>query len=670
MATSRSEHARPSGEQGFADGPRAVPLAVLVVLCLDALATPVGAAFGISDIGPSGLVPTLQRVLLVAAAAATMWFRPRPAVVLTSVVVALLLTAGPTGEELWLQAITAVTAAIRASWRGLGLVVLAHIAYALGFGWLVGQRYPGEAPAAVLFALVVTAAALAVGLIARRLVGARDRRRRRVQQLAREQTEIRTTERQRLADELHAVVTQGLAMIESELEQAARHAKDAAGLHAALEQVDRHSRSLLAELRVLLDVLRRAAPAQPDPQPADGGPRSWIDLLTARHVRIAATTAFGLLAARAALGAFGSLSDAEVTVRVIGWAACAVAVWRPRVGAGCAVAAVLVSLGPGDTDYWDLLATALICLVAAACFAPRGFWLAMLAVIGYAAVRAVTEPDPVDHVLLVGLTAFFAVAIGLAARHFVAARVETLHQLDELDGERVRVESEERSAVARELHDLVAHSLSVITMLVMATSLSDDRDTLLATLDRVRQRTNAARSELDTLLHALRGPDSDEHPLAPLVTPTASASALGQRLGEHGHHPVLDIDAAADELDPTTQRTLSRIMQEAATNILRYAPAGSPCHYTLVIEATGVQLTVLSPMADRRSSDLSLGWGLRGIRERVELTRGTFRAGPEGRDWRLAVTLPHPEQPSPAAAGLPAGVGASPRPDIRTSSTL
>jgi signal transduction histidine kinase len=133
---------------------------------------------------------------------------------------------------------------------------------------------------------------------------------------------------------------------------------------------------------------------------------------------------------------------------------------------------------------------------------------------------------------------------------------------------------------------------------------------------------------------------------------------------------VLDIDARADELDPTTQRTLSRIMQEAATNILRYAPAGSPCHYTLVTEKGVARLTVLSPMADRRSSDLSLGWGLRGIRERVELTRGTFLAGPDGGRWRLAVTLPHPEQPRPPAEGLPVAVGASPLPVIGTGSTL
>lgn len=96
-------------------------------------------------------------------------------------------------------------------------------------------------------------------------------------------------------------------------------------------------------------------------------------------------------------------------------------------------------------------------------------------------------------------------------------------------------------------------------------------------------------------------------------------------------------------MDPTTQRTLNRIMQEqeAATNILRYTPAGSTCHYTLATDDTGVSLGIASPLAvDELKSDLSLGWCLRGIRERVDLTHGTFTAGPNLGRWLVAVTLP------------------------------
>lgn len=174
------------------------------------------------------------------------------------------------------------------------------------------------------------------------------------------------------------------------------------------------------------------------------------------------------------------------------------------------------------------------------------------------------------------------------------------------------MEAEERGSVARELHDVVAHSLSVIAMRVLATSLSTDSVRLAGTVDQVR----------------------------------GSVEAAGQELIENGHHPVLDVDPGADALDPTTQRTLSRILTEAATNILRYAPAGSGWHITLGLDGADATLRVVSPLwgspaaESGRRSDLSLGWGLRGTRERVELTRGTFSAGPEHGQWVLAVSLP------------------------------
>jgi len=213
--------------------------------------------------------------------------------------------------------------------------------------------------------------------------------------------------------------------------------------------------------------------------------------------------------------------------------------------------------------------------------------------------------------------------------------------------------------VARELHDVVAHQLSVTTMLVMSTSLSEDPDALAATLDKVRRSTTAARHELGSLVHAMRASGADRGQPAPLTSPLAIGRALGAQLSENGHHPIVDIDPRAEDLDVTTQRTLARIMQEATTNILRYAPERSLCRYTVAVDDDGVWLSVVSPLATgERRSDLSLGWGLRGIRERVELTGGTFAAGPsdDGR-WLLAVSLPLAARPHEPARSLPAYAG-------------
>lgn len=143
------------------------------------------------------------------------------------------------------------------------------------------------------------------------------------------------------------------------------------------------------------------------------------------------------------------------------------------------------------------------------------------------------------------------------------------------------------------------------------------------------------------LSSTMRRPTAGEFRPTLLVTPSARAAELARQLSENGFRAVLEIDPAADALDPTAQRTLCRIMQEGATNIIRYAPPNSSCRYRLLVGERGVQLSISSLLGGGQpKSDLSLGWGLRGVRERVSLTRGTFTAGPSHGQWVLTVDLP------------------------------
>jgi signal transduction histidine kinase len=614
----------------------------MAFLLLDVVTVLIGQAYGLGNLGPEGLVPTIQMFLVPVAAAATMWGRTRTAVIVTAVVVVLAFVVGPTGEELWLELIVAVTVAIRATRVQLGLLVVCLVAYAVAYGFVIESRRAGWGWDAGLVTGAAAGIAFVVGLVARRLLRARDRRRSRIRQLEREQGQIRAVERARLADELQFLVTQGLARIEDDLDRATRGAADAVGLRHTLTRVDQHTRALLTELRTLLELLRREPATGSAGESSTGTPgaRNWVDLLTARHVRLATTVVLGVLAVRVAAGQLSSPADALVPV--LGLLACAVAVWRPTVAVAGATAALVVSLVLGSAGYWDALPVTLLCLMGALRFGLRRVWFLGTALAAYAGLLAVTDADVNrSHIVADCYAGFLGIAVGLAARYFLRARDDSLRQLVELTDDRDRMKTEERNAVARELHDVVAHSLSVIAMLVLATSLSNDRRLLSDTVDQVRRNIQATRQELSMLLHAMRGPDSDQQLPTPLVTPEASAQALARRLSDNGYHPVLSIDPAAAALDSTTQRTLTRIMLEGATNVLRYTPTGSTCHFTLAIGDCGVRLAISSPLAvDVRSSDLSLGWGLRGIRERVELTRGTFTAGPDRGRWLLEVTLP------------------------------
>ncbi len=91
----------------------------------------------------------------------------------------------------------------------------------------------------------------------------------------------------------------------------------------------------------------------------------------------------GLFAVRAAVGDLGAPAG-QVWVQVGGLLACALAVWRPGPAAGCAVAVVSGSVVLGTGGHWDVLSTTLLCLLAPLGFRPRGFWLVVLGVAGYA----------------------------------------------------------------------------------------------------------------------------------------------------------------------------------------------------------------------------------------------------------------------------------------------
>lgn len=114
-----------------------------------------------------------------------------------------------------------------------------------------------------------------------------------------------------------------------------------------------------------------------------------------------------------------------------------------------------------------------------------------------------------------------------------------------------------------------------------------------------------------------------------------------------GHEVNLTVAAAADDSDPTTQRTVSRILREATTNILRYAPPGSACDIAVTASHHWVGVTVANPLPDvSRSNPHSTGLGLVGLAERVarrwhaRRRTGGPRSHPPGGGRRPGSTMP------------------------------
>ena len=200
--------------------------------------------------------------------------------------------------------------------------------------------------------------------------------------------------------------------------------------------------------------------------------------------------------------------------------------------------------------------------------------------------------------------------------------------------------TEERNLLARELHDVLAHHFSVVLLQCMAYGDSDDAEEVRFALDRIAGSLEAAEGELFLLTDVMS--DGEKGELPALVRPLTVADRLQGTLKNAHFQTEFKIDPSSDDLPQITRRTITRAMQEGVTNIIRYAEHGGKCLVELKMEETVVRLRVCNELPEnKRESKLSLGYGLAGIQERIDLSGGRFTAGPEGNQWVVSVELPN-----------------------------
>jgi two-component system, NarL family, sensor histidine kinase DesK len=196
----------------------------------------------------------------------------------------------------------------------------------------------------------------------------------------------------------------------------------------------------------------------------------------------------------------------------------------------------------------------------------------------------------------------------------------------------------ERERIARDLHDVLGHTLSLIVLKAeLAVRLADQAELQRAAIE-MRDVEQVARRTLREVREAIRGYR------ATLGEEIDRARALLKAAGiEH------QIDVASVALDVTTEETLALVLREAVTNVVRHARA-SHFRAGLRIDERGVVLDVED---DGRGPGAPEGSGLRGMRERVEAHGGSVER-PPGAGMRLRVVMPL------AAAHAAAGAGAEP----------
>ena len=199
--------------------------------------------------------------------------------------------------------------------------------------------------------------------------------------------------------------------------------------------------------------------------------------------------------------------------------------------------------------------------------------------------------------------------------------------------------AEERARIARELHDAVAHSVSVMVLQVGAVRrlLGDERPREREVLAGVEELGRQAVGELHTMLGILRRADAGAE-LAPQPS-LRRVEELVEQVRSAGLDASLKVSGSA-ELAPGLDMSAYRIVQEALTNALRHAP-GSRVSVT-VEYGRELVLEVVDDGARRNghSAPPGSGHGLVGMRERAALYGGSLEAGPRDRGFAVRAVLP------------------------------
>ncbi len=197
----------------------------------------------------------------------------------------------------------------------------------------------------------------------------------------------------------------------------------------------------------------------------------------------------------------------------------------------------------------------------------------------------------------------------------------------------------QRRDVARELHDVVGHGLSLIAIQagVVDAFASRDPERAREALGVVDAATDSTQAELAALRAAL-----DDGPDAP--GPSRSCSLTLERVVEEARQagqPVLAyVDPRVDDLEPEGRTAVVRIAQEALTNARKHA-AGAATTLEVDVRGDRVHLAVHNDHgAPLREAPRGSRLGLRGMRERAESQGGAFTAGPERNGWTVRAELP------------------------------
>lgn len=328
-------------------------------------------------------------------------------------------------------------------------------------------------------------------------------------------------------------------------------------------------------------------------------------------------------------------------------------------------------------DFLSILGIAPFYAVAAHSNQRRRAWIAVLvawlAVFAAASRSILDGPDGYDITSAISMCVFilgfsiFGVAVRNRQRIFADSEERAAAaEADRLAGQQ-RAVAQERSRIAREMHDVVAHGMSVIAVQAAAAQeiVHTDPDKAVVVLGRIENVGRQSLNEMRRMLGVLRsGDDETAASLAPQPR-LADVDAMVERSTDAGVATKLVVTGDPRELAPGIGLTAFRIVQEALTNVLKHAGTSASATVTISYGMDSVTIEIVDNGRGAVSSLSQAGGGngLIGMRERVDIYGGELSAGPRtGGGYAVRAVLPTDDtgaRPSVASSAAPMNASSS-----------
>ena len=315
--------------------------------------------------------------------------------------------------------------------------------------------------------------------------------------------------------------------------------------------------------------------------------------------------------------------------------------WRRTHPSAAALVGTVFWLVPTEGYLILGFVVAAVLFYSVGAYEPRDTVAAGVAVWGstvgvYSILSSDQQPESA-FVLLVVVIA--PVVVGRIVREWERRATELAELARRLEGERRQAEelavARERNRIARELHDVVGHDVTVIALQAEAASaaLAQDPARAVEPVEAIRRAAAHTMHEMRRVVGGLRGSAGNDEGTAPAPGPddistlVAESRALGQ--------PV-DLTVRGEPLpqDVTIGMAVYRIVQESLTNARRHAP-GARVTLEIAWEPQAVKVCVAQPTNGQPPESVG-GMGILGMRERARLLGGTLSAGPD-QDGRFVV---------------------------------